>query len=226
MERNIRGNEKKSNWSWPQNRATEKEKRKLVAAALEIAVKFFFDNFIYTFGGDCYKQGFGGPIGARLTMAVSRLIMQAWYESYSGILSKSKIRELLRGIYVDDGRAVVRKMELGTRYNKETGVFEIKVENVEEDRESGITREDLTIREMRTMMNSINSDLEFTTETERDFENKRLPTLSFEMWCTENGISHSYYEKPMRSQVLTMKKSSMGESSKFSILVNELNRRF
>ena len=46
------------------------------------------------------------------------------------------------------------------------------------------------------------------------------------MWCTKDGISHSYYEKPMRSHVLTKKRSSMPESSKFSILVNELNRRF
>ena len=75
-------------------------------------------------------------------------------------------------------------------------------------------------------MNSINSDLEFTTESERDFDNKRLPTLSFEMWSTSEGISHSYFEKHMRSQVLTMRKSSMPETSKYSILVNELNRRF
>ena len=76
------------------------------------------------------------------------------------------------------------------------------------------------------MMNSINKDLEFTTETEKDFNNHRLPTLSFELWSTENGIAHSYFEKEMRSQVLTMKRSSMPEQSKFSILVNELNRRF
>ena len=76
------------------------------------------------------------------------------------------------------------------------------------------------------MMNSINADLEFTTESEREFSNHRLPTLSFEMWSNENRISHSYFEKKMRSQVLTMKRSSMPEQSKFSILVNEMNRRF
>ena len=61
-------------------------------------------------------------------------------------------------------------------------------------------------------MNDINEDLNFTTETEEDFENRRLPTLSFEIWCGENGIRHSYYEKPMRSQILTMDRSSQAEN--------------
>ena len=39
-------------------------------------------------------------------------------------------------------------------------------------------------------------------------------------------MRHSYFEKKMRSQILTMKKSSQSENSKVSILTNELNRRF
>ena len=99
-------------------------------------------------------------------------------------------------------------------------------EKRKKDEERGVSREKVTEDEMRRQMNSINSDLEFTTESERDYDNGRMPTLSFEMWSTKDGISHSYYEKPMRSQVLTMRRSSQAEKSKFSILVNELNRRF
>ena len=203
-----------------------KKFRRLVALSLEICIKFFFSNFLYTFGGECYLQGYGGPIGARLTMAVSRLVMQAWYEKYKEILDNSHIEELLKGIYVDDGRTVARKLMLGTRYNEIEKIFEINEENRDIDEREGITREKLTEREFKKLMNSINSDLEFTTESERDFDNKRLPTLSFEMWSTSEGISHSYFEKHMRSQVLTMRRSSMPETSKYSILVNELNRRF
>ena len=104
--------------------------------------------------------------------------------------------------------------------------FKITEEKRELDEIEERTRKALKEREFREMMNSINEDIEFTTETERDFENNRLPTLSFEVWSTENGISHLYFEKIMRSQVLTMKRSSMPDQSKFSILVNELNRRF
>ena len=74
-------------------------------------------------------------------------------------------------------------------------------------------------------MNAINPDLEFTVEKETDFDNNRLPTLGFEMWSTREKIRHSYYEKEMRSQVLTQKRSSQSENQKFAILTNELNRR-
>ena len=36
----------------------------------------------------------------------------------------------------------------------------------------------------------------------------------------------AYYEKEMRNQILTPKRSSQAENSKFSILTNELARRF
>ena len=84
----------------------------------------------------------------------------------------------------------------------------------------------LTETEIGKAMNNINTDLQFTTETESDFIKKRLPTLSFELWSTIDGVRHSYYEKEIRSQILTMDRSSMPENAKFSILVNELNRRF
>ena len=75
-------------------------------------------------------------------------------------------------------------------------------------------------------MNAINSDLRFTSESEEDFENGRLPTLSFQLWSEKQGNRHSYFEKEMRSQVLTQQRSSQGEKSKMSILVNELVRGF
>ena len=80
--------------------------------------------------------------------------------------------------------------------------------------------------EITKAMNCMNNDLKFTTEREIDFESGRLPTLSFEMWSEKTGIKHSYYEKPMHSQILTHKRSSQSEKSKYSILVNELTRRF
>ena len=108
----------------------------------------------------------------------------------------------------------------------ETSTLEISEVWRKEDEEKNRDKKELTRTEMEKLMNDINGDLYFTTETEEDFINKRLPTLSFEMWCDETGIRHSYYEKPMRSQMLTMNKSSQSENSKFSILVNELFRRF
>ena len=101
--------------------------------------------------------------------------------------------------------------------------FVYKNEWVEEDAEKD---DDTRIaNEVLKAMNAINPDLEFTIEKEKDFENERLPTLGFELWSEKERIRHSYYEKEMRSQVLTEKRSSQSENQKFAILTNELNRR-
>ena len=118
----------------------------------------------------------------------------------------------------------MEKLKLGTRFDGEKFQWDEGYES--EDIEDGISRETLTVREVNKAMNSINEDVQFTTEVETDFENRRLPTLSFELWSESDCIRHSYFEKPMRSQVLTMSQSSMSEHSKFSILTNELRRRF
>ena len=214
------------NWVWPAVMPTERETRKLIGMALEIAVKMVFTNFIYTFGGESYLQGFGGPIGARLTMAASRLVMQDWHEHFILRLKESKLFEKLGGLYVDDGRNMYEVFEWGTRFIKETGTLETLECWKKEDEERNRCKKELTQTEIQKLMNDINIDLRFTTEREEDFDNRRLPTLSFEMWCDPEGIRHSYFEKPMRSQILTMNRSSQAENSKFSILVNELSRRF
>ena len=84
--------------------------------AMELAVVFFFKYFTYTFGGKKYIQLTGGPIGARLTMAVSRIVMQNWKDKYDLVLKSSGIIEYLNGLYVDDGRTFHRKLEYGERF--------------------------------------------------------------------------------------------------------------
>ena len=152
--------------------------------------------------------------------------MQAWSEDFSKVLSDNEILELLKGIYVDDGRSVVSKIENKARFCPDKMKFEYDEKWAKEDEINGVTREERTVIEIRKVMNSINQDLEFTTELETDFVSQRLPTLSFEIWSDIEGIRHSFFEKPMRSQILTMQRSAQSERSRMSILVNELNRRF
>ena len=124
----------------------------------------------------------------------------------------------MSAIYVDGGRIVIEILKPGVRFCSEEKLFLYKKEWQEEDEESGRSDKERTEYEVARAMNSICP--------EYDFDKKRLPTLSFELWSEKDGLRHSYFEKDMRSQVLTMKKSSMSEQSKFSILVNELHRRF
>ena len=57
----------------------------------EIGTRVPWNNFVYEFGGEYFLQMEGGPIGARVTMAASRLVMQVWAEGYRDILDKSGV---------------------------------------------------------------------------------------------------------------------------------------
>ena len=122
--REVRGSGE-GNWIWPDKLPNVKETKALIGIALEIAVKLVFTNFVYTFGGENYLQSFGGPIGARLTMCASRLVMQDWHENFILRLKQSKIFEKLGTLYVDDGRNMWEVFDRGTRYVKETGTLEV-----------------------------------------------------------------------------------------------------
>ena len=100
-----------------------------------------------------------------------------------------------------------------------------KQEWEKEDLEEGLPTLTRMSKACNMAMNHINPDLQFTVETEIDFVEKRLPTLDFYMWVEKGTIKHSYYEKPMRTQMVLMKRSSMGIQQKMDILSNELIRR-
>ena len=65
-----------SKWEWPTNKISQKDLHNLIAIMLEIALKFFFEHFIFTFGGFNFLQASGGPIGTRMTIGVARLVLQ------------------------------------------------------------------------------------------------------------------------------------------------------
>ena len=118
-------------------------------------------------------------------MAIARLVMQQWKEEFKEISENSNIKEILSALYVDDGRSLQRKLFLGERYVTEEKRIRYRETWELEDRENEVTHEEITRREMFKAMNSVNPDLSFTMELVTDFEEKRLPTLSFSIWSTE-----------------------------------------
>ena len=162
----------------------------MIATVVEIALKILFANFTYKFGGKYYHQKEGGPIGVRATGAASTLVMEDWAEVYEEILVKSSVLVLLLAGYVDDGRQITSLLDDGMRYNKEERKFTYYEEAEREDiekRKQGESENQKMARLCLTAMNSINPDLKFTTETQEDFPNERLPTLDFEIWMEHNN---------------------------------------
>ena len=106
-------------WEFPAVTPTPYQQRILRARMAETGVRVLWTNFCYEFGGEIFLQMEGGPIGSRVTMASSRLVMQDWSEGYLEILDLSGVRtDALKG-YVDDGRQSTDMMIRGARFNPE-----------------------------------------------------------------------------------------------------------
>ena len=79
----------------------------------------------------------------------------------------------------------------GERFDSEQNKFTFDVDMEKKDRQEMVDRDELTRREVLLAMNSINSDIEFTMELCKDFDDLKLPTLSFSLYMTESGIEHT-----------------------------------
>jgi hypothetical protein len=104
---------------FPAAKPTEEQKKILLSRMAEIGVRVLWSNFTYEFGGEIFLQMEGGPIGARVTMAASRLVMQEWAEGFREILDKSGVTVDSQNGYVDDARQNTDLMIRGARYNPE-----------------------------------------------------------------------------------------------------------
>ena len=110
-------------WCYPRAQPTETQKRQIVSSCCEIAVRILFENFVYKFGRTWYQKASGGPIGAKITIVVARLVMSDWGRRYKNILVEAGIPPDLLGGYMDDGRQESGVLELGMEFDKEQRVF-------------------------------------------------------------------------------------------------------
>ena len=215
-------------WIFTRENLTQEEERIVVAKVVELALMVLFLNFTYKFGGKSYHQKKGGPIGVRATGGASQLVMEDWGETYRRLLLESGLEVFLLSGYVDDGRQITSILRHGMRYNVDEMKFTFSEEAKEMDDAKMKAGETANMRMARVCldcMNSINPDLSFTVETQEEFQNERLPTLDFEMWLTGEQVSHSYFQKPMKTPLVIMERSGMSSQQKYQILANDLTRR-
>ena len=217
-------------WVFPRCTPTVQEEKELIARCAEIATRTIFQNFSYKFAGKVYLQTDGGPIGARVTMCLARIVMHDWGEKYRAILTRASLRIALLSSYVDDVRQGTTCLRFGMRFDVVKLEFVWSMGAEEEDknmrREIGESNNRRMSRICLPAINSINKDLEFTSEVPEDFEDGRLPTLDTNWWQLEDyTISHSYFEKAMRTPYVIMSKSAISDNSRYNILSNELVRR-
>ena len=162
-------------------------------------------------------------------MAAAELVMQDWSEKYNQILMNSGLSTPLLAGYVDDGRQGTSTLKIGMRYNKDMNKFTHSQDAEQEDKNKkvmGESRNERMARVCLVAMNSVNEDLEFTVESQEEYENERLPTLDFAIWQEDMGtLNHSYFQKDMKSPYVIMSRSAMATQQKIQILSNEVTRR-
>ena len=126
-----------------------------------IAIHILWQNFMYEFAGEVYLQMEGGPIGARCTMAASRLVMQEWSEGYKSILIRSGLTlDDIKG-YVDDGRHWSDLLIKGTRFDRQRMLFTWRQDWEEEDAFENLPDEARMGKVCLEAMNAVNSDLTY-----------------------------------------------------------------
>ena len=221
-------------WVFPVREATEDEKRKLLAAALEIGVRAAFSTHLYQFGGQIYHQKDGGPIGTRLAGAAARVVMAEWGDRVREILKKEGVPVFLAACYVDDVRMITGIIPEGWRWNSKQKSLEFMQDWQEEDQSKGVTDSRRTATVLVDIMNSVFCNIQFEAEIQDDFEDNRLPTLDFRLWMDQgqdqggknkDKVMYSFFEKEMASPYCIMEKSAMPESTKVSSLAQDLVRR-
>jgi hypothetical protein len=222
---NSKKDEEEKQWCYPKAVPNRRERKMIVARVAEIGTRAVFENFTYQFGEDIFQQMSGGPIGARVTMAAARIVMQSWSRSYRDILLRSGLRLTDMSGYVDDGRQSGTTLRRGMKFDRDEKVFKFSQEAMDEDDEKDEPSNVRMARRCKDAMNSISEDLQFTTEAPEDFCESKLPTLDFKLWLVSGIILHSYFEKEMRTPFVIMKRSAMSEQQRMQILSNELIRR-
>ena len=158
-------------------------------------------------------------------MCAARMVMQHWARGYSNILLQAGLRLPLLSGYVDDGRQGSTVLRRGAIFDEEKKIFIHSDEQLREDNEKNEPDNMRMARICLPAMNSINSNLRFTTEAPEEFPKNRLPTLDFVLWMHEGLLYHSYFEKAMKMQYTILQRTAMSEHQKMSILSNELVRR-
>ena len=109
--------EEHSLWRFKKKEFSENEKKNIIGATLQIAIAASFHLHLYTFGEKVYMQMSGGPIGSRLTMAVSKIVMLVWGRKLQEHLGRAGLKTFIEGVYVDDIRLLMSLLSPHIRWD-------------------------------------------------------------------------------------------------------------
>jgi len=159
----------------------ESMKRRMVAAFIKINILVLFESTCYTFGGKLYKQLNGAGIGLRAAAVLAKIVMSWWDSAWASCQDKWGLICQIMFRYIDDIRLYIRPINMSWAWEDTGWVFD-------PNRIDNRTPHDRTVQEISKSLNSVLDFLDFTMETELDFESKWLPTLDMQTQVQNNGV--------------------------------------
>ena len=200
-------------WKEPEMCPDESTKKKMMATALKIVIKFIMKNHLYVFDNEIRKQMKGGPIGLELTGDVAQIVMAWWdKELLRRIREEDKLEVIMYKRYVDDIDTALRAKQ---NINGPT-------DNTEE--------KDVTNMNMlKEIANKIHESIQVEIDTPSMHEDNKLPILDLKVWI-ENipnrgyYILHEFYCKNIASKSVIHARSSIPWANKRTILTQEVLR--
>ena len=178
----------------------ERDQAKVIGCCLEIAVVTLFSKHCYKFGRHVYRQVRGGPTGLSSTGSCADVRVTAWAAQLTEILEQNSIEVDELFAYVDDLRTILDALKKGTVFCPRCRTVYQDKEQETRDLASTETDSQRTARVLLQIFNCIESDLNFTIETQEDFEEGQLSTLDTKMKVVETevdaGTDHEQPQEP------------------------------
>ena len=145
----------------------ESDKKRIVAAVVEILVNLVMASHVYTFGDKWFIQVDGGPIGLRSTASLALLIIKIWVLFWMKLMDRKGLKLLDYFHYVDDIRLFMRPLYEGWKWNG--CCFEFRESWKEDNLLSGKTDQERTLEQMILAMNSLVEYLQFEGDSAEMF---------------------------------------------------------
>ena len=202
---------------------TDEVKRKMISAALKIALSFVMKNHVYNFNNELRNQQEGGAIGLELTGLLARIYMIWWDKQFLQKCRDNQVGPELYKRYVDDSNLLSRPVEPGKTYNGNEIITDTEMEENERDKNA----DEITMRLMCEIGNSIHESIQLTTDYPSNNPDNKIPILNLKVWTESNEENHTtvlyeHYRKEVSTKSTVHYRSAMGIKQKRSILTQEL----
>ena len=152
----------------PWQELTDDNVRQMLGIASSRTVQHVMGNLFFSIAGKIFRQGDGLPIGLDLSVEVASIYMSLWDRKFLTTLKKLGIKVGLYKRYVDDTVIILEKINPGWKYDPrgKKMVYDPNLANL-------VTEDDArTFGILRTIANSIDKDIQMTSEVPSDFADK------------------------------------------------------